>query len=198
MSETSLLQALVEALRTLPTVGPKTAQRMAFHLLERDREGALRLSEVLREAATRIGYCSRCRTFTEHEICRLCRNPARDAGQICVVETPADVVAIEQAAVYRGQYFVLHGRLSPLDGIGPQDLGLDLLEARLDQGGVEEIILATNPTVEGEVTAHYISDMAHARGIRTTRIAHGVPVGGELEYVDSNTLTHAFEGRKDY
>ncbi|RMG50396.1 MAG: recombination protein RecR [Gammaproteobacteria bacterium] len=198
MSETSLLQSLVEALRALPTVGPKTAQRMAFHLLERDRDAALRLADVLREAATRIGYCSSCRTFTEHETCRLCRNPARDSAQICVVETPADVVAIEQAAVYRGQYFVLHGRLSPLDGIGPQDIGLDQLEARLDSGGVEEVILATNPTVEGEVTAHYISEMAQARNIRTTRIAHGVPVGGELEYVDSTTLTHAFEGRKDY
>jgi recombination protein RecR len=198
MSETSLLQGLIDALRILPGVGPKSAQRMAFHLLERDREGALRLSDVLQEAVTRIGHCKRCRTFTEHELCRLCTNPARKTNQLCIVETPADVVAIEQAAVYRGLYYVLHGRLSPLDGIGPENIGLDALEARLDEKQVDEIILATNTTVEGEVTAHYISEMAHERGIKTTRIAHGVPVGGELEYVDSGTLTHAFEGRKDY
>jgi recombination protein RecR len=198
MAETSLLQGLIEALRILPGVGPKSAQRMAFHLLERDREGALRLSDVLREAVTRIGHCNRCRTFTEHEQCRLCSNPARHSNQLCIVETPADVVAIEQASVFRGLYYVLHGRLSPLDGIGPEDIGLDALEARLDEKEVDEIILATNTTVEGEVTAHYISEMAHQRGIKTTRIAHGVPLGGELEYVDSGTLTHAFEGRKDY
>jgi recombination protein RecR len=198
MAETSLLQGLIEALRILPGVGPKSAQRMAFHLLERDREGAMRLSEALREACTRIGHCRRCRTFTEHELCRLCSNPARKSNQLCIVETPADVVAIEQAAVYRGLYYVLHGRLSPLDGIGPEDIGLDALEARLDEKEIDEIILATNTTVEGEVTAHYISEMAHQRGIKTTRIAHGVPLGGELEYVDSGTLTHAFEGRKDY
>jgi recombination protein RecR len=198
MAETSLLQGLIEALRILPGVGPKSAQRMAFHLLERDREGALRLSDVLREAVTRIGHCKRCRTFTEHEQCRLCSNPARHSNQLCIVETPADVVAIEQASVFRGLYYVLHGRLSPLDGIGPEDIGLDALEARLDEKEVDEIILATNTTVEGEVTAHYISEMAHQRGIKTTRIAHGVPLGGELEYVDSGTLTHAFEGRKDY
>jgi recombination protein RecR len=171
---------------------------MAFHVLERDREGALRLAEALQEAVTRIGHCKRCRTFTEHELCRLCTNPARRAHQLCVVETPADVVAIEQASVYKGLYYVLHGSLSPLDGIGPENIGLDALEARLDEKEVNEIILATNTTVEGEVTAHYISEMAHERGIKTTRIAHGVPVGGELEYVDSGTLTHAFEGRKDY
>jgi len=198
MAETSLLQGLIDSLRILPGVGPKSAQRMAFHILERDREGALRLAEVLQEAVTRIGHCKRCRTFTEHELCRLCTNPARQPSQLCVVETPADVVAIEQAAVYKGLYYVLHGSLSPLDGIGPENIGLDALEARLDEKEVNEIILATNTTVEGEVTAHYISEMAHERGIKTTRIAHGVPVGGELEYVDSGTLTHAFEGRKDY
>jgi recombination protein RecR len=198
MSEPSLLQGLIESLKILPGVGPKSAQRMAFHLLERNREGALQLSEALRDAVTNIGYCKRCRTFTEQELCRLCANPARSAHELCVVETPADVVAIEQASVFRGLYFVLHGRLSPLDGIGPEDIGLDELEARLDEGEVEEIILATNTTVEGEVTAHYISEMAHQRGIRTTRIAHGVPVGGELEYADANTLVHAFEGRKNY
>jgi recombination protein RecR len=198
MAEISLLQSLIDALRILPGVGPKSAQRMAFHVLERDREGALRLAEALQEAVTRIGHCKRCRTFTEHELCRLCTNPARRAHQLCVVETPADVVAIEQASVYKGLYYVLHGSLSPLDGIGPENIGLDALEARLDEKEVNEIILATNTTVEGEVTAHYISEMAHERGIKTTRIAHGVPVGGELEYVDSGTLTHAFEGRKDY
>ena len=198
MSEPSLLQGLIESLKILPGVGPKSAQRMAFHLLERNRDGALQLSEALRDAVTNIGYCKRCRTFTEQELCRLCANPARSAQELCVVETPADVVAIEQASVFRGLYFVLHGRLSPLDGIGPEDIGLDELEARLDEGEVEEIILATNTTVEGEVTAHYISEMAHQRGIRTTRIAHGVPVGGELEYADANTLVHAFEGRKNY
>jgi len=198
MAETSLLQGLIDALRMLPGVGPKSAQRMAFHILERDREGALSLADALQEAVSRIGHCKRCRTFTEHELCRLCTNPARQANQLCVVETPADVVAIEQAAVYKGLYYVLHGSLSPLDGIGPENIGLDALEARLDEKEVNEIILATNTTVEGEVTAHYISEMAHDRGIKTTRIAHGVPVGGELEYVDSGTLTHAFEGRKDY
>jgi recombination protein RecR len=171
---------------------------MAFYLLERDREGALGLARALEEAVAHIGHCTKCRTFTEHEFCRLCTNPARQANQLCVVETPADVVAIEQAAVYKGLYYVLHGSLSPLDGIGPENIGLDALELRLDEKEVSEIILATNTTVEGEVTAHYISEMAHQRGIKTTRIAHGVPVGGELEYVDSGTLTHAFEGRKDY
>ena len=198
MSETSLLKDMIDALKLLPGVGPKSAQRMAFHLLERDREGALKLAETLKEGVTRIGYCSRCRTFTEHETCRICKSPSRKKAQLCIVETPADVVAIEQASIYQGLYFVLHGRISPLDGIGPEDIGLDLLEQRLDEGEIEEIILATNTTVEGEVTAHYISELASARGVQTTRIAHGVPMGGELEYVDSGTLTHAFQGRKSY
>lgn len=198
MAETSLLKSLVDALRCLPGVGPKTAQRMAFHLLERDREGALNLSDRLREAVERIGHCRICRTLTENEICRVCANPARDRHLLCVVETPSDVLAIEQATGYRGLYHVLMGRLSPLDGIGPEELGIDLLEVRLDEGEITEVILATNPTVEGEVTAHYISEIAHARGIRSTRIAHGVPLGGELEYVDRGTLSHAFEGRRDY
>jgi recombination protein RecR len=198
MSETSLLKDMIDALKLLPGVGPKSAQRMAFHLLERDREGALKLAETLKEGVTRIGYCSHCRTFTEHETCRICKSPSRKRTQLCIVETPADVVAIEQASIYQGLYFVLHGRISPLDGIGPEDIGLDLLEQRLDEGEIEEIILATNTTVEGEVTAHYISELASARGVQTTRIAHGVPMGGELEYVDSGTLTHAFQGRKSY
>lgn len=198
MSEPSLLQSLVEALKVLPGVGPKSAQRMALHLLERNRDGALRLSAALREAVERIGHCGLCRTLTERDVCRICADPARERDTLCVVETPGDVLAIEQSGVYRGLYFVLLGRLSPLDGIGPEDLGLDRLEARLDEGEVKEVILATNPTVEGEVTAHYISEMAARRGIKTTRIAHGVPVGGELEYVDSGTLSHAFTGRREY
>lgn len=198
MSDTSLLQALVDALKCLPGVGPKSAQRMAFHLLERNRDGALRLADALTEAVEKIGHCQICRTLTERDICRLCANPGRNQELLCIVETPADVLAVEQAAVYKGLYFVLMGHLSPLDGIGPQDLGLDRLQLRFDQGEIKEIILATNPTVEGEVTAHYISEMASSRGIRSTRIAHGVPLGGELEYVDSGTLSHAFEGRRDY
>jgi recombination protein RecR len=198
VAETGLLQSLVEALRCLPGVGPKSAQRMALHLMQRDRGPALRLAEVLREAAERIGHCRDCRTLTEHELCRICANPARQRDQLCVVETPADVLAIEQSSAYRGLYFVLLGRLSPLDGIGPEELGLDRLEARLDSGEVAEVILATNPTVEGEVTAHYISELAASRGVKTTRIAHGIPLGGELDHVDSGTLQHAFEGRRSY
>ncbi len=198
MTETSLLQGLIEALKCLPGVGPKSAQRMALHLLERDRPSALRLADALREAVEKIGHCRLCRTLTEREVCRLCANESRNREQLCIVETPADVLAIEQATPFRGLYFVLLGRISPLDGIGPDELGLDQLEARLDSGEVQEVILATNPTVEGEVTAHYISELASQRGIRTTRIAHGVPLGGELEYVDSGTLSHAFEGRRDY
>ncbi len=188
---------LIEALRCLPGVGPRSAQRMAFHLLERDREGGGRLAGVMAEAMERIGKCRRCRTLTESEVCALCANPSRDDGLLCIVETPVDVLAIEQAVDYRGRYFVLGGRLSPLDGIGPREIGLDLLEQRFAEGGIREVILATNPTVEGEATAHYIGEMACARGIRATRIAHGVPVGGELEMVDGGTLSHAFAGRRD-
>ncbi|MCG5515276.1 MULTISPECIES: recombination mediator RecR [Ectothiorhodospira] len=198
MAETSLLERLVEGLRCLPGVGPKSAQRMALHVLERDREGALRLAAVLREAVERIGHCRVCRTLTEHEVCHLCADSRRDRQVMCVVEAPADVLAIEQATGFRGQYHVLLGQLSPLDGVGPEELGLDQLEARLSEGEVAELILATGSTVEGEVTAHYISEMARSRGIRTTRIAHGIPLGGELEYVDRGTLSHAFDGRRDY
>ncbi len=198
MSSRSLLDELMESLRCLPGVGPKSAQRMAFHLLERDREGGRRLARVLAESMDRIGHCERCRTFSEKALCNLCANPNRDAAQICVVETPAEVMAIEQAASYSGRYFVLGGRLSPLDGIGPREIGLDLLQQRLRAGGVEELILATNPTVEGEATAHYIGDMARQQGVRVTRIAHGVPLGGELEYVDGGTLSHAFAGRREF
>jgi len=198
MSERSVLQNLVDTLKILPGVGPKSAQRMALYLLERERHGALRLADALREAVEKIGHCKRCRTLTELEVCRICANPARQVEQLCIVETPADVLAIEQASVYRGLYFVLMGHLSPLDGIGPEELGLDELERRFGEGEVQEVILATNPTVEGEVTAHYISELAAEHGISTTRLAHGIPIGGELEYADSQTLSHAFQGRKQY
>lgn len=190
-----LLDELVQALRCLPGVGAKSAQRMAFHLLERDRQGARRLAEKLVAAADRIGQCSRCRTFSEDPVCPLCRAPGRDDELLCVVESPADLYAVEQATGYRGRYFVLHGRLSPLDGRGPKELGLHQLADRLAEGQVRELIVATNPTVEGEATAHYLAEIARAAGIAPTRIAHGVPVGGELEYIDRSTLAHAFSGR---
>lgn len=197
MSEQRLLEQLMEALRCLPGVGPKSAQRMAFYLLERDRDGGRNLSQVLAEAMEKIGNCKRCRTLSETEICSICANHNRDDSLLCVVETPAELMVIEQAIDYRGRYFVLGGHLSPLDGIGPKEIGLDQLQQRLDEGGVTELILATNTTVEGEATAHYISDMAHSRNVRTTRIAHGVPMGGELEYVDGSTISHAFAGRQE-
>ena len=185
----------MDALRCLPGVGPKTAQRMAYHLLERERNSARHLAEVLKLSLEKIGRCDRCRTLTEHEICHICSNLSRDLTQLCIVESPSDVLAIEQSTSYRGYYFVLMGRLSPLDGIGPEALGMVELAGRLDEGEITEIILATNPTVEGEVTAHYISEMASKRQIKTSRIAQGVPVGGELEYTDSHTLSHAFDSR---
>ena len=188
----------MDSLRVLPGVGPKTAQRMAFHLLERDRNGAAAMARTLDTALEKIGHCKRCRTLTELEICGICANPARNPEVLCIVESPIDVLAIEQSAAYRGYYFILLGHLSPLDGIGPEELGLDQLERRLDEGEIREIILATNPTVEGEVTAHYIGEMAKSLGLKTSRIAHGVPFGGELEYIDSQTLSHAFEGRTQY
>jgi recombination protein RecR len=168
---------------------------MAFHLLERDREGALRLARALTEAVERVGHCSRCRNLAEDPLCAICADPKRNLSTLCVVETPADVAVIEQSAAYRGRYFVLMGHLSPLDGIGPAELGLDRLEAQLAEGGVEELILATNATVEGEATAQYLGELARSHGVHATRIAHGVPLGGELEYVDGGTLTHAFAGR---
>jgi recombination protein RecR len=191
-----LLQQLIDSFCCLPGVGPKTAQRMAFHVLERDREGGRQLSRVLEQAVDNIGHCRRCRTLSEDELCGLCANDQRNDSQLCIVETPADVLAIEQATDYRGRYFVLGGRLSPLDGIGPGEIGLDQLAAILAEGVVKELILATNPTVEGEATAQYIGDMAAERNIAATRIAHGVPLGGELEYVDGGTLAHAFTGRR--
>ncbi|MCU7960751.1 MAG: recombination mediator RecR [gamma proteobacterium symbiont of Bathyaustriella thionipta] len=195
MNNQSLLQQLIEALRCLPGVGPKSSQRMAFHLLERDRSGANRLAQVLAEAMRDIGHCERCNTLTEHPVCRLCSNQQRDASQLCIVESPSDVVAIEQATHYSGLYFVLGGHLSPLDGIGPDEIGLDKLAQRLQTESITEIIIATNPTIEGEATAHYIREMAQTQGVTITRIAHGVPLGGELEFVDGGTLSHAFSGR---
>jgi len=192
----TLLAELIEALRCLPGVGAKSAQRMAFHLLERDRQGGMRLSKVLDSAMQRIGHCARCRNFSEAELCALCASPARDAHTLCIVETPADLLAIEQATGFRGRYFVLMGRLSPLDGLGPEELGRDLLERRLREGEVQELVIATNPTVEGEATAHWLSGLARAASIRATRLAHGVPLGGELEYVDRGTLAHAFGSRQ--
>lgn len=195
---TPLLQQLISALRCLPGVGAKSAQRMSYYLLERDRDGGRQLARILAESMDRIGHCSRCRTLTETEVCSLCDNPQRDASLLCVVETPADLAMIEQSIDFRGLYFVLGGHLSPLDGVGPKEIGLDQLDQRFAQAQVSEVILATNPTVEGEVTAQYIHDMAKTRGIRTTRIAQGVPMGGELEYVDGATLAHAFSGRSEF
>jgi recombination protein RecR len=191
----SLLEQLIEALRVLPGVGQKSAQRMAYHLLERQREGGRRLADVLAQAMEQIRHCTRCRDFSETEVCATCASSARDAHVLCVVETPADRLAIEQATGFRGLYFVLQGRLSPLDGIGPTELGLDQLAQRLEQGQVQELIVATNPTVEGEATAHYLAQLARARGVQPSRLAHGVPLGGELEYVDRGTLLHAFGSR---
>lgn len=190
-----LLQELIDALRCLPGVGPKTAQRMAFHLLERHRPQGVKLAQKLLSSLEKIQHCQICRNFTEHTLCAICQNPARNQHFLCVVETPADVMAIEQTAAFRGRYFVLMGKLSPLDGIGPEELHLHDLLAQFQRQGIEEVILATNTTVEGEATAHYIAQMAKACGIPCSRIAHGVPLGGELEYVDSGTLTHAFSGR---
>jgi recombination protein RecR len=198
MNFSPALAHLMAAFRRLPGVGPKTAQRMTFHLLERDREGALELSRALASAIETIGHCRRCRMLTDGELCPICASPQRDMGLLCVVESPADVAAVEQSGGYRGRYFVLMGHLSPLDGVGPAELGIDALEALLAEGGVRELILATNPTVEGDATAHFVGELAARRGVRASRIAHGVPIGGELEYVDGGTLAHAFAGRQSF
>jgi recombination protein RecR len=197
MGHTPLIQRLIDALRILPGVGPKSAQRMAYQLLERDRAGGKRLAAALIEAVDKVGHCGECRTLSESELCPVCASVKRDRSVLCVVESPTDVQAIEQSTGYQGLYFVLMGRLSPLDGIGPSHIGLDKLAARLDGGEVKEVILATNPTVEGGATAHYISEMVRSCRIRVTRIAHGVPLGGELEFVDGGTLSHAFHGRRE-
>jgi recombination protein RecR len=196
MSSEPLLEQLIDALRCLPGVGPKSAQRMALHLLERNREGGKHLSTVLDESMERIGRCSECRNLTELERCQICANDQRDSDLLCIVESPSDVIAIEQATGYRGRYFVLMGHLSPLDGVGPADLGLDQLGERLAQNPPVEVIIATNPTVEGEATAYYLQRMAQKHGVRVSRIAHGVPLGGELEFTDQSTIAHAFSSRQ--
>ena len=190
------LENLIEALRCLPGVGPKSAQRMTLHLLERDREGAATLAQTLQIAIDKVGHCVRCRNLTELEVCEICGDPRRDHSLICVVETPADVLAIEQSGSFRGLYYVLMGHLSPIDGIGPEELGLDRLYQQMVEDGVQEVILATNSTVEGEATAYYLTDLLTPAGIRLTRLAQGVPLGGELEYVDGSTLAHALSGRR--
>jgi recombination protein RecR len=197
LSQSDLLSQLMESLRCLPGVGQKSAQRMAYHLLERNREGGMRLATALQESLKRIGHCVQCRDFTEQECCAICASSARDPAQLCVVETPADRLVIEQATGYRGLYFILQGRLSPLDGIGPRELGLDKLAKRLAEGAVTEMIIATNPTVEGEATAHYLAQLARQFEVKPSKLAHGVPIGGELEYVDRGTLAHAFGTRID-
>ena len=191
-----LLERLVGALQALPGVGPKSAQRMAFHLLQKNREGGRRLAGTLAQAVSEVGWCADCRTLTETGRCPLCANAKRDDALLCVVESPADIVAIEQTGGYSGRYFVLHGRLSPIDGVGPDELGLNQLAARVRERKPEEVILATNPTVEGEATAFYISDLIKDDVGRISRIAHGVPIGGELEYVDGGTIMHALQGRR--
>jgi len=190
------VERLIEALRVLPGVGPRSAQRMAYHLLQHDRAGAGMLAQSLSAALTGVRLCSRCNNFTEDEICALCRSPRRDPGLLCVVETPTDLAMVEQTLSYSGMYFVLMGRLSPLDGIGPRDIGLDRLLARATDGEVREVILATNFTNEGEATAHYIAEMLRARGVKASRIARGVPLGGELEYVDVGTISQAIQDRR--
>ncbi len=196
MPASTRINELIDALRCLPGIGKKSAQRIAYHLLQRDRDGARKLSRSLLEAMDGINHCQRCRTFSEDEICALCTSNKRDRSLLCVVESPADVYAVEEAG-FQGMYFVLMGHLSPLDGIGPKDLGLDKLENLLDDGETKEVILATNTTVEGEATGHFISEMVRKRSLSVSRIAHGVPMGGELEYVDSQTISHALAGRRE-
>jgi recombination protein RecR len=194
--KSSALEELVEALRCLPGVGPKSAQRMAYHLLQHDRPGAQRLGDTLRTALQTVRRCARCNNFTETEVCALCSSPRRDPGLLCIVETPADLVVMEQTLAYQGHYFVLMGRLSPLDGVGPKEIGLERLLARATDGLVKEVVIATNFTNEGEATAHYVTEMLHERGLKVSRIARGVPVGGELEYVDIGTLAQAYYERR--
>lgn len=191
-----LIDELINALRILPGVGPKSAQRMALHLLERDKLGAAKLAASLQAAVDKVGRCALCRTLTEQEICATCASTQRDPHLLCVVETPADVLAIEQAGNYSGRYFVLLGHLSPIDGIGPEDIGVDVLLQRLQNEDIQELILATNPTIEGEATAHYLAEQAKRLEVKVSRIAHGVPLGGELEYIDGGTLAHAFNSRQ--
>ncbi|MCB1735053.1 MAG: recombination protein RecR [Gammaproteobacteria bacterium] len=198
MSFSPLIDRLIDALRVLPGVGPRSAQRAAFHLLERDRDGARRLAEALVLAMDKVGHCNQCRTLSEAALCALCNSDRRDRSVLCVVENPTDVIAVDRGGAYNGLFFVLMGHLSPLDGIGPKELGLDGLDARLAESEVKELILATNPTVEGEATAHYIAEMARRHGVRVSRIAQGVPFGGELEFIDAGTLSQAIADRRAY
>lgn len=198
MSGSPLVNQLIEALCCLPSVGPKSAQRMAYYLLERDRAGAENLSAILARAVKEVGHCEQCRSLSEQAICDICASANRDRTSLCIVESPSDLQVIDQSTDYKGLFFVLMGHLSPLDGIGPEEIGLDKLANRLDQGEIKEVVLATNFTVEGEATAHYISEMVNSRDITASRIAHGVPVGGELEYVNSTTLSRAFSGRQNF
>ena len=194
---TPLLEQLIEALRCLQGVEQKSAQRMAYQLLERNREGGARLAQALAAAMEKVGHCEQCRDFSEQSLCATCASASRERSQLCAVENPADRMVIEQATGYRGLYFVLQGRLSPLDGIGPRELGMDRLATRLAAGEIRELIIATNPTVEGEATAHYLAQLARQFDVRPSRLAHGLPLGGELEYVDRGTLAHAFGSRHD-
>ncbi|CAN7347675.1 recombination mediator RecR [Acidovorax sp. LjRoot194] len=196
MSTTDSLDVLIQALRRLPGVGIKSAQRMAFHLLQHDREGAQVLSQALQHAVGSVHHCARCHTFTEAEVCSTCLDPSRDASRLCVVETPADQAAMERTGAFKGLYFVLMGRLSPLDGVGPKEIGLHKLLQRAAEEGVQEVILATNFNAEGEATAHVISETLKSRGVHVTRLARGVPVGSELEYVDLGTIAHALSDRR--
>jgi recombination protein RecR len=201
MNYSPLIDQLIEAFRRLPGVGPKSAQRMVLHFLEKDRAGGKALAEALQAAMEGVGHCEKCRTLSEESLCRICQNPGRDQQTVCVVETPADVFAVEQTASYKGLYFVLMGHLSPIDGIGPDEIGISTLIESVNAGDVTEVILATNPTVEGEATAYYIAEQLKTpalreRGLKVSRIAHGVPVGGELEYIDGGTLVHSFAGRQ--
>lgn len=195
MAYSPLLRHLLQALQCLPGVGARTSQRMAFHLLQQDREGARQLAGALADAIGKIGECEHCRMLSEEPVCGLCASPDRDPALLCVVESPADVMAIEESGVFRGRYFVLHGRLSPLDGVGPEELRIDMFEQRLAETDISEIILATGSTVEGEATAGYLATLAKSHGVSVSRIAHGVPIGGELEYVDRSTLSRAIAGR---
>ncbi len=196
MSGRGLLHDLIKQLCCLPGVGPKSAQRMAFQLLQNDRTGMEQLAEILKLSAQNIGQCGYCRTLTEQELCEICSNPSRDATLVCIVESPSDVWVVDQATQFNGKFFVLHGRLSPIDGIGPEQIGIQLLEEHLSGTSLNEIILATNSTVEGEATAHFIADLAAKYQVKASRIAHGVPMGGELEYIDRGTISHAFNGRQ--
>lgn len=196
-NDISVLEALKQALRRLPGVGPKSASRMAYHLLERDRDGARLIAQALTSAIERIGHCKRCNNLSETDLCPICSSARRDHSLLCIVESPSDLVSLDQSGVYNGLYFVLMGRLSPLDGIGPEEIGIPRLEALLNEGIIKEVVLATNLTVEGEATAHYIGELVRARQIKATRIAYGVPIGGELEYTDRNTLARALAGRRE-